>query len=137
MERQNVIIFSVERTENTAKQNKENTKLVWDVLQLLGVDFRLVSGVYQKNTEVSILMPRNEFNTALVHALMIQYNQECYLYTNTRRTARLKYTKSGKTEILGTLNKVSQYKALTLGNYTYDEKSGEYSAAAQHFILPW
>ena len=106
--RENIYIFSVYTTKQNARQNYINHETVIDNLKSMGISFKELDGVYQKNSEPSILIVGLEHET-LIQKLCALYQQECYLYSDSNRYTSLVYPNSESH--IGTLTCVSEIEA--------------------------
>jgi hypothetical protein len=73
----NFIIFSVFQSSNTHENNLYNHFGTIAALSALGIEHTIVNGVYNGTNETSIKVDA-KFE-AMIRALSLQYNQECYL----------------------------------------------------------
>lgn len=115
-------IVSVMRKELTPDANSdrhEETK-VW--LSSLNIPYKVVKGFYKGTSELSFLMVANETTKRVATILAKDYEQDCYLYSNSDRFTSLVFS-DGNGVNLGTFQRVASSQGLD--SYTIDLESGQ------------
>ncbi len=119
----NILIFSVFQSKLSYDQNMMNHNGVTDYLTKKEIYFKILTGVYENNSEMSILVDFNQ--RSLVEELVKTFNQECYLESHNDRASFLIFNDKDK-RFIGTLTNVSQSEAIASNNYSYDFENNQY-----------
>jgi|CXWL01.1.fsa_nt_gi hypothetical protein len=115
-------IVSVMKHDLTSDANidrHEETK-VW--LSSLNIPYKVVKGFYKGTSELSFLMVANDKTERVARALARDYEQDCYLYSNSDRSTSLVFS-DGNGVNLGTFQRVTSSQGLD--SYTVDLESGQ------------
>lgn len=120
----NVLIFSVFQKSRTLSVNQLAHKQIFKLLEEQGLPVLHLSGRYDGNEELSILVEGFE-HRATVERLCKEFNQECYLESHNDRASFLVFP-DGSKQSIGTLVAVSESEAETLGSYSYNPVVDQY-----------
>lgn len=120
----NVLIFSVFQKGTVWSVNRDRHAKVMQDLETQGVPCIELTGKYNNELELSILVQGFEFRP-LVEALAKKYSQECYLESYSDRSSALVYP-DGRREMIGTLTPVSKLEADAVGSWSYNKIADQY-----------
>ena len=121
---QPIIIFSVFQSHLSHGENLNNHKHTLVQLSRDNIGHKVVKGVYNGDSELSIIVDQKHVDHIL--RLAKTYNQESILFSDQSRNSELVYIKTGKREPLGILTNVKQDYAIAQGSYTFDSLTGQY-----------
>lgn len=114
-----IIIFSVSHPTNSAKTNEYNTRNTWTLLAERGIEYKRLWGRFAGIVEESILVSAE--HERLVCDLCTNYNQECYLVSESDRYSYLRYPSEDNN-----LGYLRAQKTAPNGDYTYDPSTKLY-----------
>lgn len=123
-----ILIFSVFQKDRSNESNLDNHQCIIQRLSQQGIGYKVLDGVYQGETEKSILVVNSPEMRQTVESVCKQFNQECYLKSDSQRNTSLVYP-NGTEAHIGTLKRVSQAEAQKLNGYSVDTTDGSYWAA--------
>ena len=118
-----ILIFSVFQKDRSNESNLDNHQCIIQRLSQLGIGYKVLDGVYQGETEKSILVVDSPEMRQTVESVCKQFNQDCYLKSDSQRNTSLVYQDGTETQI-GTLKRVSQDEAQKLDGYSVDPTDG-------------
>ena len=121
-----ILIFSVYQAGRRDDSNQDNHQCIVNRLTQLNIGHKVLDGVYQNQTEKSILVSADRID--MVQNLCQQFGQECYLRSDSERNTFLVYP-NGTEKRIGTLKRVSKEDALKLDGYSIDNTDGSFWAA--------
>ena len=125
---QKIIIFSVFQKDRPDFSNQDNHQCIVQRLSQQSIGFKVLDGVYQGETEKSIMVIDTPEMRQTVESICKQFNQECYLTSDSERNTSLVYP-DGKVIQIGTLKRISQSEAEKLDGYSVDTTDGSFWAA--------
>lgn len=125
MYKQSILIFSVFQKNRQDYENQDNTQGVLNILDFFNIGHKVLKGVYQGISEDSILVLDTPENRSMVEEFCSQFNQECYLYSDTERDSFLVYPDNSMVSI-GTLKPVSKDLASKQDGYSLDVTTNTY-----------
>ena len=120
-----IFIFSVYQDSRPEYANKDNHTTIMQVLDQKGIDYKELTGVYNNTPEKSILVTKTDETESLVKDFCIQFNQECYLFSDYKRDSYL-IDNSGNVSPIGRLLPSTPEHAKSLGSYSIDPDTGIY-----------
>lgn len=121
-----ILIFSVFHANRDDASNQDNHQCTVNRLTQLGIGHKVLDGVYKNTSEKSILVLSDRID--LVRVLCKQFNQECYLRSDSDRNTYLVYP-DGTESHIGTLKRISESDAKRLDAYSIDTTDGSFWAA--------
>lgn len=122
-----ILIFSVFQKNRADFENMDNHQCIIQRLSQLDIGFKVLDGVYQGEAEKSILVVDSPEMRRSVESICKQFNQDCYLRSDSERDTYLVYPDGTETQI-GTLKRVSQSEAEKMDGYSIDTTDGSFWA---------
>lgn len=121
------VIFSAYKDSLSEAQNVERTELVINDIKRLGLNYKLVDGVYKGQAETSIYVEVPSLDDfAEVHEIATLLEQESILNVDQNRQATLIFLITGSSIQLGEFKQTSEQVARTHDCYTYDHENNAY-----------
>lgn len=122
-EKKEIIIFSVFQKDNPEYHNEDIHQTIKNVFDQNNVGYKELIGVYKGQEEKSLLV--TAIHEDKVKELCKQFNQECYLYSDSDRNTFLCYP-DNKVINIGTLKSTTKDIAITKDSYSYDPEYNMY-----------
>ena len=101
--------------------NLVRTQSLKTELELCGLPFKGVAGMYNNVPEASFMVPTS--NRELILDLAKKFDQRCVLHVDKNREAAMVYVSGLKDQYQGKWKSIQDVEAASIGNYT---KDGEY-----------
>ena len=115
-------------TLSTVGSNLVRHKNLQNDLKVMGLSYKVVTGVYKGSKELSLVIPCNDAQIVELLALSKHYNQECIAVIDKDNQTNLLYP-NGDSLKIGTFKHVTKEYAESKEAYTLDEKTGFYFIA--------
>lgn len=113
-----ILIASVYKQGVSITENEKQHDLIKGYLDMVSIPYQVIKGKYKGTFEQSFLFQDNETTRRIVSMIVSDYDQECYLYSDSNRLTDLVYP-DGKTETLGQLVPITAKDAETFESWTY------------------